>query len=69
MATEYIDVDREPGINNIPTSTATSTVTNEVRVSWDTSIPRQSLSRTLREIADAILDADKFSDPTNFGGD
>jgi hypothetical protein len=69
MATEYIDVDREPGIDNVPLSTATSTVTNEVRVAWDTAITRQALVRTLREIADALLNGDKFSDPTHFDGD
>lgn len=65
MATAYIDVKTEPGIDAVPVPTATSTVTNHVRVAWDTSLERSKVSRTLQDIAAAILDGDKFTD-TNF---
>jgi len=60
MATAYIDVRVTPGINNIPTPTATSTVTNKVRVAWDSSVSRDQLANTLREVADAVLDKQRL---------
>lgn len=59
MATAYIDVLAEPGIENIPDPTATSTVTNKVRVAWDSSMSRQQVHRTITEIAEALLDAER----------
>lgn len=61
MATAYIDVRKEPGIDNIPSPTATSTVTNKVRVAWDSSCSRQDVHRTLTEIAEAILDKERIA--------
>lgn len=66
MATAYIDVKTEPGIEAIPQPTATSTVTNHVRVAWDTSLDRGAVARTLEEIGRAIIDGNRF-DGTNFG--
>lgn len=66
MATAYIDVKKRVGINAIPAPTATSTTTNHVRVSWDTSISRNDLAATLHEIAAAVLDNDKFTQVATF---
>lgn len=66
MATQYIDVNPRPGINAVPLPTATSTVTNKVRVAWDTTISRDALAATLREIADAVLDNAKFTQASTF---
>lgn len=60
MATKFIDVKANVDINDVPAPTATSTVTNKVRVAWDTTISRNDLHRTLINIADAILDGNKF---------
>jgi hypothetical protein len=66
MATAYIDVKKRVGINAIPIPTATSTTTNDVRVSWQTAISRHDVAATLREIADAIIDNDRFAQLANF---
>ena len=66
MATAYIDVKKRVGIDAIPAPTATSTTTNHVRASWDTSISRHDLAATLREIAEAVLDNEKFPQLANF---
>lgn len=66
MATKYIDVAAKPGITAVPAPSDTSTVTNKVRVSWDTTISRNELYQTLREIADAaqnpnVVPSDAFA--------
>lgn len=66
MTTAYIDVDRRAGITAIPAPTATSTVTNEVRISWDITISRWDLHQTLLEVAQAVLDNEKFPQLANF---
>lgn len=66
MATAYIDVKKRVGIDNISTPTATSTTTNDVRVSWQTTISRSDLAQTLREIADAVLDQGRFTQVATF---
>lgn len=66
MATRYIDVLTRPGIDAIPAPTATSTVTNKVRVAWDITISRSDLAQTLREIADAVLDQGRFTQEVTF---
>lgn len=66
MATKYIDVKTRVGVDAIPAPTATSTVTNKVRVAWDTSISRSDLAQTLREIADAVLDQGRFTQAATF---
>lgn len=61
MATKYIDVAVAPGINNVPAASTTSTVTNKVRVAWDTTVTREQLHTTLQEIANSCLDANAQS--------
>lgn len=61
MSTAYIDVKVEPGVDNIPAPTATSTVTNKVRVAWDSSCSRSQVARTLQEVADALLDKERIA--------
>lgn len=61
MSTAYIDVAVEPGIENVPSPTATSTVTNKVRVAWDSSCSRSQIARTLREVAQALLDKERVA--------
>lgn len=66
MATAYIDVKKRVGVEQITIPTATSTTTNDVRVSWQTTLSRNDVAATLREIADAILDNGKFAQLANF---
>lgn len=66
MATAYIDVKKRVGVNDISKPIATSTTTNDVRVSWQTTISRHDLAQTLREIADAVLDQQKFTQVATF---
>lgn len=61
MSTAYIDVAAEPGVEAIPAPTATSTVTNKVRVAWDSSLSRQQVARTLREISQAVMNGEKVT--------
>lgn len=61
MSTAYIDVAVEPGIPNVTAPLATSTVTNKVRASWDSSCSRSQVARTLHEIADALLDKERIA--------
>jgi hypothetical protein len=66
MATKYIDVNTRIGINDVPLPTDTSTVTNKVRVAWDTSISRHDLAQTLKEISEAVLDNSRFTQASTF---
>lgn len=61
MATAYIDVKAEPGIEGVPAPTATSTVTNHVRVAWQSSQSRGKVARTLRDIAEAIENGERIT--------
>jgi len=54
MATKYIDVGVNPKLEDCA-STNTSTVTNKVRVAWDTTISRSELSQTLARLAEIVL--------------
>lgn len=62
MVTAYIDVAKEPGINDVPAPTATSTVTKKVRLAWDTTLTRSEVARTAREIAAALEDGQKMGE-------
>lgn len=53
MATKYIDVDVKPKFESV-TITNTSTVTNKVRVAWDTAVTREELVVTLEQITEAL---------------
>lgn len=66
MATAYIDVKKRVGINAITVPVATSTTTNDVRVSWQTTLSRSDVAATLHEIADAILDQGRFTQVATF---
>lgn len=61
MATAYIDVKKRPGIEAIPAPTATSTTTNDVRVSWQSAMSRQDVAETLMDIAEAILNGERIT--------
>lgn len=56
MATKYVDVAVKPGVLAVPAPSDTSTVTNAIRVSWDTTVTREQLYLTLREIGEAMMD-------------
>lgn len=65
MATAYIDVKVEPGIDGVAAIADTSTTTNDVRVSYQTALKREQVSRTLMEIAQAILDEESVKFPNS----